>query len=54
MVSTASTTSAASFFASVLWILVARDVCATLISVGRSKVTGRLKVSKNLQQHVSL
>lgn len=54
IVSTASTTSAASCFASALLIFVARDVYATLMSVGRSSLTGCLNVSKNYTERPSV
>ncbi len=47
MVTTASTTSAASFLASTELTFVARDVWATLISVARSSFECCLKVSRN-------
>ena len=47
MVNTASTTSAASCFASALLTLVASEVYATLMSVARSRVAGCLNLSKN-------
>jgi hypothetical protein len=53
MVKTASTTLAASCFASVAFTFVASDVYATSINVARSSFEGCLKFSKNLRDDTS-